>query len=50
MLTLRRSHRIEQDVSLGRERRPVLLATMEVPFDEAAATFAVDARSSAASR
>ena len=43
MLTLRRNVP-RQDVSLlSAGGRPVLLATLEVPFDEAAATFAVDA-------
>src|SRR5438309_1876822 len=43
MLTLRRSGPRE-DVSLARGgSRPVLLATLEVPFDEAAAALAVDA-------
>ena len=43
MLTLRRGGPLE-DVSLfSAGGRPVLLATMEVPFDEAAAAFAVDA-------
>ena len=42
MLTLRRSGPRE-DVSLARGgSRPVLLATLEVPFDEEAAAFAVD--------
>ena len=43
MLTLRRNVP-RQDVSLlSAGGRPVLLATLEVPFDEAASTFAVDA-------
>jgi len=43
MLTLRRG-RPREDVSfLDAGRRPVMLATMEVRFDEVAATFAVDA-------
>lgn len=42
MLTLRRSPPRER-ISFGAgDRRPVLLATIEVPFDEAAAEFAVD--------
>jgi hypothetical protein len=41
--TLRRSPPSERAADeLGRNRRPVLLATMEVPFDESAATFAVE--------
>jgi hypothetical protein len=43
MLTQRRIG-TQADVSLlSAGKRPVLLATMEVPFDEAAAAFAVDA-------
>jgi Universal stress protein family len=43
MLTLRRS-RPREDVSNASSRgRPVLLATLEVPYDAAAAAFAVDA-------
>ena len=43
MLTQRRGD-THADVSLlSAGRRPVLLATLEVPFDEAAAAFAVDA-------
>lgn len=43
MLTLRRS-RPREDVSLlSAGGRPVMLATLEVPFDPAAAAFAVDA-------
>ena len=42
MLTLRRSGPREDVSLLSAGRRPVLLATLEVPFDEAAAAFAVD--------
>ncbi len=43
MLTQRRNG-ADSDVSLlSAGKRPVLLATMEVPFDETAAAFAVDA-------
>jgi len=43
MLTLRRSGPRENVSLLSAGGRPVLLATLEVPFDEAAAAFAVDA-------
>jgi glycine/D-amino acid oxidase-like deaminating enzyme len=43
MLTLRRGRPREDTSLLSAGGRPVLLATMEVPFDEAAAAFAVDA-------
>ncbi len=43
MLTLRRSGPREDVSFLPAGGRPVLLATLEVPFDEAAAAFAVDA-------
>ena len=42
MLTLRRSPPRERMRFFAGGRRPVLLATIEVPFDEAAAEFAVD--------
>ena len=43
MQTLRPSPPSEQAAdAFGRRGRPVLLATMEVPFDEGAATFAVE--------
>jgi universal stress protein family protein len=43
MLTLRRGGPREDVSALRAGGRPVLLATLEVPFDEAAAAFAVDA-------
>ena len=43
MLTQRRSGRARTSRSSRRRSRPVLLATMEVPFDDDAAAFAVDA-------
>ena len=42
MLTLRRSPPIEQATHAGRGGRPVLLATIDAPFDEEAAIFAVE--------
>jgi hypothetical protein len=42
MLTRRRNDMHTDDVLGAAGSRPVMLATMEVPFDEAAATFAVD--------
>ena len=42
MLTLRRTPPIEQATDAGRGGRPVLLATIDAPFDEEAATFAVE--------
>ncbi len=42
MQTLRRSPPSQQADAVGRPGRPVLLATMEVPFDETAAAFAVE--------
>lgn len=42
MLTLRRTPPIEQATHAGRRGRPVLLATIDAPFDEQAATFAVE--------
>jgi universal stress protein family protein len=42
VLTLRRTPPIERPVHAGRGGRPVLLATIDAPFDEAAATFAVE--------
>jgi hypothetical protein len=42
VLTLRRTPPIEQATDAGRGGRPVLLATIDVPFDEEAATFAVE--------
>jgi nucleotide-binding universal stress UspA family protein len=43
MLTLRRNVPREDVSSLSAGDRPVMLATLEVPFDEEAAAFAVDA-------
>ena len=43
MLTLRRRATREEVSSLGARGRPVMLATLEVPFDDEAAAFAVDA-------
>jgi len=43
MLTQRRNGTIEDVSLLSTERRPVMLATLEVPFDETAAAVAVDA-------
>ncbi|MDQ2984325.1 MAG: universal stress protein [Actinomycetota bacterium] len=43
MLTVRRSGPREDVSSVSAHGRPVLLATLEVPYDEAAAAFAVDA-------
>jgi nucleotide-binding universal stress UspA family protein len=42
MLTHRRTPPIEQSTHAGRGGRPVLLATIDAPFDEEAATFAVE--------
>ena len=42
MLTLRRTPPIEQATHAGRGGRPVLLATIDAPFDEDAAIFAVE--------
>ena len=42
MLTLRRTPPIGQATDAGRGGRPVLLATIDAPFDEEAATFAVE--------
>ena len=42
MLTLRRTPPSEQATSAGRGGRPVLLATIDAPFDEGAAVFAVE--------
>jgi nucleotide-binding universal stress UspA family protein len=42
MLTLRRNGPRVVESSLAAGTRPVLLATLDVPFDEAAAAFAVD--------
>lgn len=42
MQTLRGSPPKETVEAVGRKGRPVLLATMEVPFDETAAAFAVE--------
>lgn len=42
MLTLRRTPPVEQATNAGRGGRPVLLATIDAPFDEEAATFAVE--------
>jgi len=42
MLTLRRTPPIERATHAGRRGRPVLLATIDAPFDEQAATFAVE--------
>ena len=42
MLTLRRRGTREDISSFGARGRPVLLATLEVPFDDEAAAFAVD--------
>jgi hypothetical protein len=42
VLTLRRTPPIEQATHAGRGERPVLLATIDAPFDEEAATFAVE--------
>ena len=43
MLTLRRPESGEDTSGISHECRPVLLATLEVPFEDAAAAFAVDA-------
>lgn len=43
MLTLRRPRVRDDAAGLASDRRPVMLATLEVPFDEEAASFAVDA-------
>jgi len=45
MLTLRRNgtDRDQETTGVSSENRPILLATMEVPFDDEAAAFAVDA-------
>jgi nucleotide-binding universal stress UspA family protein len=43
MLTLRRSGTREDVRDVSARGRPVLLATLEVPYDEEAAAFAVDA-------
>jgi nucleotide-binding universal stress UspA family protein len=43
MLTLRRRVTREEVSSFGARWRPVMLATLEVPFDDEAAAFAVDA-------
>jgi hypothetical protein len=42
VLTLRRTPPIELATDAGRGGRPVLLATIDVPFEEEAATFAVE--------
>ena len=42
MLTLRRTPPIEQATHVGRGGRPILLATIDAPFDEDAAIFAVE--------
>jgi hypothetical protein len=42
VLTLRRTPPIEQATDAGRGGRPVLLATIDAPFDEEAAAFAVE--------
>lgn len=42
MLTLRRTPPVQQATNAGRGGRPVLLATIDAPFDEEAATFAVE--------
>lgn len=42
MLTLRRTPPVERATDAGRGGRPVLLATIDAPFDEDAATFAVE--------
>jgi hypothetical protein len=42
VLTLRRTPPTEQATHAGRGGRPVLLATIDAPFDEEAATFAVE--------
>ena len=42
MLTLRHTPPIEQATHAGRGGRPVLLATIDAPFEEEAATFAVE--------
>jgi hypothetical protein len=42
VLTLRRTPPIEQATHAGRSGRPVLLATIDAPFDEEAAIFAVE--------
>ena len=42
MQTLRRTPPSDQVTDAGRGGRPVLLATIDAPFDEAAATFAVE--------
>jgi len=42
MLTLRRTPPTEQATRAGRGGRPVLLATIDAPFDEDAAIFAVE--------
>jgi universal stress protein family protein len=42
MLTLRRTPPIERATDAGRDGRPVLLATIDAPFNEEAAIFAVE--------
>lgn len=42
MLTLRRTPPVQQATNAGRGGRPVLLATIDAPFDEEAAAFAVE--------
>jgi hypothetical protein len=42
VLTLRRTPPVQQATNAGRGGRPVLLATIDAPFDEEAATFAVE--------
>jgi hypothetical protein len=42
LLTLRRTPPIEQATDAGRGGRPVLLATIDAPFEEGAAVFAVE--------
>jgi hypothetical protein len=42
MLTLRRTPPSERAMEAGRRGRPVLLATIDAPFDEEAAIFAVE--------
>jgi hypothetical protein len=42
VLTLRRTPPVLQATNAGRGGRPVLLATIDAPFDEEAATFAVE--------
>jgi hypothetical protein len=43
MLSLRRAQSGEDASHVGHAAGPIMLATLEVPFDEAAAAFAVDA-------